>query len=104
MRRPTSETGRSKDRNMGHDVRHVEERRSIVMLVDKLYGSFGKSAGELRLVRIDLDNSLAVIQWKWRHIANDGMVTAVVVGIRKTEILVEAISQRIKFRSRAQMP
>ena len=74
---------RGKEGDMWHDVGHVEKKGTRGILLDKLNSTFGKAAGELRLVGIEFDNFFAIVEGKRRHLGREGrMELRVVVRVR----------------------
>ena len=89
---------------MRHDVRDVQKERLFLVSFDKIDAAFGQLSSEMRLIRIVGDERFAVVKGQRRHIFNNRVILAVVVGIRDAKELIEAIASRKKLDDSAQMP
>ena len=103
-RRFPPKLGRGEDRHVRHDMRHIQEKRPLAILLDELDGVLGEAAGELRLVRVELGRFFAIDQRQRRNIADDRVQRAVVVAVGEAQELVEAVFRRQEGRAMPQMP
>src|SRR5262245_61399244 len=87
-------------------MRDVKEEWPVFVALDKANGALGVPGRELSLVGIRLNGFLTFDQWQVGIGARlgFGMAGPHVVRVRQTEVFIEAVPRRQKFRMVAQVP
>ena len=105
MARSAAKGFAGEDRDVGHDVREVEEEGLVRSAADEVDRFVSESTCEERLVGIGFDHAVAIVEGERRHLIGEGrVVLRVVVRVGDPEEFVEAVPQGAEVGREAEVP